>query len=305
MFSVRCQTPSADAEEIHPKWWGDGGRGGRGRREKQRGERSQPRWFSRATFLSVPVSETVEARPWWDTSECGAEAALWQRRWWPPGWQGHRMTAYNRDCSLCNRASMPTWMDQDTTLLSKHTTLLWRNCARLESAETDCQSQLLCAHPPDPGLPHLKPLSCLAEWRGLRGRGWGQSPASPFLGPLLLLAPSPGSQLCLPQEAPASGQQTKLNFSAMFPEFNYIYNALPSLTSSGYARGKIFLDVTSNGWNEAISQIQKQLTPDESLQGGLHWKWPNITVCRSSYLLRKKLWRRSSYSTLCCSKDFP
>lgn len=35
----------------------------------------------------------------------------------------------------------------------------------------DCQSQLLCAHPPDPGLPHLKPLSCLAEWRGLWGRG--------------------------------------------------------------------------------------------------------------------------------------
>ena len=53
-----------------------------------------------------------------------------------PRIQGHRMTAYNRDSSPCNRASMPTLMDQDTTLLSKHVTLLWRNCARLESAKT-------------------------------------------------------------------------------------------------------------------------------------------------------------------------
>ena len=66
MFSVRCQTPSADAEEIHPKWWWDGGRDGCGRREEQR-EKSAG-FFSRVTFLSVPMSETVKARPWCATS---------------------------------------------------------------------------------------------------------------------------------------------------------------------------------------------------------------------------------------------
>lgn len=54
MFSVRYQTPSADAEEIHPKWWGDGGRDGHGGREKQREERNQLGSFS--FHISAPLS---------------------------------------------------------------------------------------------------------------------------------------------------------------------------------------------------------------------------------------------------------
>lgn len=62
-------------------------------------------------------------------------------------------------------------------------------------------------------------------WRGVGGAsedGRGQSPASPSLGPLHLLAPGPRAQLCLRQEAPASGQQIKLYFSLFYLEVHYV-----------------------------------------------------------------------------------
>lgn len=62
MFSVRYQTPSADAEEIHPKWgWGGDGVGmGEGKSKEKR----EVSWvLSLFTVLFVPVSETGKARP--------------------------------------------------------------------------------------------------------------------------------------------------------------------------------------------------------------------------------------------------
>lgn len=247
-----------------------------------------------------------QSRParWWDISECEAEADSWQRRRWPPGWQGHRTMAYNRDCSPCNRASVPPWMDQDTTLLSKHATLLWLNCACLESAEADYQSRAVLCSSPDPGLPHLEPLSCLAGWRGLWGQGWGQS-TIPFPWSLcFLLCTEPGPSCVCPKKPLPLDNKWSWIYSAMFRNsITYIMHCL-LLTSSGYARGKSF-------W---MLPVMDEMRPYPRYKSNWHpmnpfkvvcWKWPNITVCRSNISYGKKLWRRSSYSTLCCSKDFP
>lgn len=180
MFSVRCQTPSADAEEIHPKWWWDGGRDGCGRREKRR-EKSAG-FFSHVTFLSVPMSETVKARPLCATSGREAKPASWQRRWRSPGWQGHRTTACNHDCSPCNRGlhAKPDGPEETDTLQQTHHPSPAKQCLPWGQWGQTVRVEPLCPHSSDPGPPHLKPLSCLAGGGGgFRGRTRSE-PCIPF-----------------------------------------------------------------------------------------------------------------------------
>lgn len=74
MFSVRYQTPSAGAEEIHPGRRGDRGRGGRGEGKVEKREVSGI--LSLCTFLFLSVSETVRARPRGAVLGHKAESAL-------------------------------------------------------------------------------------------------------------------------------------------------------------------------------------------------------------------------------------
>lgn len=63
MFSVRYRTPSADAEEIHPKWRWDGGRG-RVWEEGKSKDKTEVSWtLSLSTFPLLPVSQAGKAGP--------------------------------------------------------------------------------------------------------------------------------------------------------------------------------------------------------------------------------------------------
>lgn len=200
MFSVRCQTPSADAEEIHPKWWGDGGKGWVWEEgEAKRREKSTKVVFS--GYISVcPGVRNSRGPP--------VMAHIW---------------VWGRGCFLTEEMTVPRMAgSQNDGLQPRLLTMQQGLCADLDGPEdTDTPQQ---TH--DPALAELCPSGvsrdclCSSPWprpassrttllfgrvEGASGGwGWGQSPVSPFLGPLLSLALSPRAQLCLPQEAPVS-----------------------------------------------------------------------------------------------------
>lgn len=193
MFSVRCQTPSAGAEEIHPTGGWDGGRRWEEGRAK-RGEMSA-RSFLSARFPSLQCHK--QSRPDLDGPRLGGRPGLLRDRGddgRSPGWWGPRTTACNHDCSPCTRGlhAKPHALEETDTSANPSA---WPGLAELCSSQRlwglMCGVGSACPHSSDPGQPlhlissHSAPLSHLAGARS------GPAPRSPAASPVLCWPQSP------------------------------------------------------------------------------------------------------------------
>lgn len=216
MFSVRCQTPSADAEEIRPKWRGDGGRGRR--EEAKRREKSAGVFLSpRSPYSQCPKQLRLDL----DVLHLGTRPSPLHDR----GGRGPRDGKVTGDCSPRHRSSTPNRGTRETTLLGKHNAPLARLTPSAPEGASLPTKRAVRA-------PEVRPGPC-TPLSSARTRTRPQGPA----------ASAPRSHCLWPTNQVVFSPP--LLRSPARSRNSITYNGPHSIAVD--ARGKSFLDVANNG----------------------------------------------------------